>query len=94
MDLKRCMFFFTTNYLAKIDKGIVNRCHLVEMNQVNTASAYLPLAYNVLQSMGVGAGVVSNTTLAGLATKARGSLRDFITDVIMHGVAAGGVLRQ
>lgn len=94
MDLKRCMFFFTTNYLAKIDNGIVNRCHLVEMNQVNTASAYLPLAYNVLGKMGVGAGVVSNTTLAGLATKARGSLRDFTTDVVMHGVAAGGVLQQ
>lgn len=94
MDLKRCMFFFTTNYLAKIDNGIVNRCHLVEMNQVNTANAYLPLAYNLLEKMGVGARVVSDTTLTGLAAKARGSLRDFTTDVVMQGVAAGGVLRQ
>ena len=29
MDLKRCMFFFTTNYLSKIDPGIINRCHLI-----------------------------------------------------------------
>lgn len=94
MDLKRCMFFFTTNYLAKIDNGIVNRCHLVEMNQVNNSDAYLPLANKVLLNMGVSAGVVSNTTLAGLATKARGSLRDFTTDVVMHGVASGGVIHR
>lgn len=30
MGLKRCMFFFSTNYLDKIDKAIINRCHLVE----------------------------------------------------------------
>jgi len=42
MDFKRCMYFMTTNYLNKIDKGIVNRCHLVEMNQITSASAYLP----------------------------------------------------
>lgn len=94
MDLKRCMYFFTTNYLAKIDNGIVNRCHLVEMNQVNTPSAYLTLAYNLLEKMGVGTGVVNDTTLIGLATKSRGSLRDFTTDIVIHGVAAGGVLQK
>ena len=91
MDLPRCMFFFTTNYLSKIDPGIVNRCHLVEMNQVTTPSAYVPLGHRILQSMGVGTGVVTNTTLQTIATKARGSLRDYTHEVVMEAIHAGGV---
>jgi DNA polymerase III delta prime subunit len=92
MDLPRCMFFFTTNYLSKIDPGIVNRCHLVEMNQVTTPSAYVPLGQIILQNMGVGTGVVTSTTLQTIATKARGSLRDFTHEVVMAAIDAGGVM--
>lgn len=92
MDLPRCLFFFTTNYLSKIDPGIVNRCHLVEMNQVTAASAYIPLGQAILQNMGVAAGVVSDTTLQGFAAKARGSLRDYTHSVVMDGIDAGGVM--
>ena len=92
MDLPRCMFFFTTNYLSKIDPGIVNRCHLVEMNQVATPSAYIPLGQTILHNMGVGSGVVSNTTLTGFAAKARGSLRDYMHEVVLEGIKAGGVM--
>lgn len=92
MDLPRCMFFFTTNYLSKIDPGIVNRCHLVEMNQVTTPSAYVPLGQTILQNMGLSAGVVSDTTLQGFAKQARGSLRDYTHEVVMAAIMAGGVL--
>lgn len=92
MDLPRCMFFFTTNYLSKIDPGIINRCHLVEMNQVATTSAYVPLGLSVLQNMGVGPGVVSDTTLQQLASKARGSLREYMNAVVMCGIHAGGLI--
>lgn len=92
LDLKRCMFFFTTNYLSKIDPGIVNRCHLIEMNQMTTLHDYVPLGQRILLSMGVNAGVVTNTTLEGIAAKARGSLRDFTTEVTLQGLAAGGVM--
>lgn len=92
MDLPRCMFFFTTNYLSKIDQGIINRCHLVEMNQVATASAYVPLGLSVLQNMGVGPGVVSDTTLQQLASKARGSLREYMNAVVMCGINVGGLI--
>ena len=92
MDLPRCMFFFTTNYLSKVDPGIVNRCHLVEMNQVISAKEYIPLGHTILQSMGVATGVVSDTTIEGFAAKARGSLRDFTHSVVMESIMAGGVL--
>jgi ATPase family associated with various cellular activities (AAA) len=92
MDLKRSMFIFTTNYLNKVDLGVINRCHLVEMNQAANSSAYIPLAQNILLNMGVGAGVVSNTTLDGFAVKAKGSLRNFTNDVMLEGLKAGGVM--
>lgn len=92
MDLPRCMFFFTTNYLSKIDPGIVNRCHLVEMNQVTTPSAYIPMGQGLLQNMGVPAGVVSDTTLEGFARQARGSLRDYTHAVIMEGIMNDGLM--
>jgi DNA polymerase III delta prime subunit len=90
MDLKRCMFFFTTNYLSRIDSGIVNRCHLVEMNQITSPAAYLPLGQNILRGLGVATGVVTDTTLEGLAVRARGSLRDYNHSVMMAGLAQGG----
>ncbi len=92
MDLPRCMFFFTTNYLSKIDPGIANRCHLVEMNQVTTPSAYVPLGQSILQNMGVSAGVVSDTTLQDFAKQSRGSLRDYTHEVVMAAIHAGGVM--
>jgi DNA polymerase III delta prime subunit len=92
MGLKRCMFFLTTNYLTKVDSGIVNRCHLIEMNQVTTLDAYVPLGQSILQNMGVDAGVVNDTELQGIAAKARGSLRDYTHDVVMQGLAQGGAM--
>ena len=92
MGLKRCMFFLTTNYLTKVDPGIVNRCHLIEMNQVTAPDAYVPLGQTILQNMGVGTGVVSAVALQGIAAKAHGSLRDYTHDVVMQGLAHGGVM--
>ena len=92
MGLKRCMFFLTTNYLTKVDPGIVNRCHLIEMNQVTIPNAYVPLGQSILQNMGVGTGVVSAAALQGIAAKARGSLRDYTHDVVMQGIELGGVM--
>jgi len=92
MGLNRCMFFLTTNYLTKVDLGIINRCHLIEMNQATTLSAYVPLGQTILQNMGVGAGTVNSQTLESIAAKARGSMRDYTHDVVMQGIELGGVM--
>ena len=92
MGLKRCMFFLTTNYLTKVDPCIVNRCHLIEMNQVTAPDAYVPLGQTILQNMGVEIEVISAEILQGIAAKARGSLRDYTHDVVMQGWAHGGVM--
>jgi hypothetical protein len=64
----------------------------VEMNQVTTPSAYIPMGLSLLQNMGVPAGVVSDTTLEGFARKARGSLRDYTHAVIMEGIMNDGLM--
>jgi DNA polymerase III delta prime subunit len=92
MGLKRSMFFLTTNYLTKVDLGIINRCHLIEMNQVTTLNAYVPLGEKILQNMGVEVGAVSSQTLESIASRARGSMRDYTHDVVIQGLAHGGVM--
>ena len=92
MGLKRCMFFLTTNYLTKVDPGIVNRCHLIEMNQVTTPNAYVPLGQSILQNMGLAVDAVSTNKLQDIAIKARGSMRDYTTDVMLSGMDCGGIL--
>lgn len=92
MDLPRSMFFFTTNHLNKIDRGIVNRCHLVEMNQMVNQSAYVPLGMTVLQKMGVSRATINSANLLNFATAARGSIRTYIQSVVLHGLALGGVM--
>lgn len=90
MDLKRCMFLFTTNYLSKIDPGIVNRCHLIEMNQVADPKAYVPIGQAILKSMGVDSNKVSQKILENFAVKARGSMREFTDSVAMEALSIGG----
>jgi hypothetical protein len=60
------------------------------MNQITSPAAYLPLGENILRGLGVGTGVVTQTTLESLAIRARGSLRDYNHSVMMQGLAQGG----
>jgi DNA polymerase III delta prime subunit len=90
MGLKRAMFIFTTNYLPKIDPAIVNRCHLIEMNQAPNAAAYFQIAHNLLYQMGLAASAIATSTLQTYAKNAKGSMRDFLNDVLMEGLKLGG----
>lgn len=93
MNLPRCMFFCTTNNLGNLDRGIVNRCHLIEMNQATTPSAYQPVVNSVLGNMGLASSVITAPTLATMVKQARGSMRDFINAVAIEGIKQGGVLK-
>ncbi len=90
MDRPRLMFFLTTNNLGNLDRGIINRCHLVEMNQIANMAAYLPRGQAILNNMGVAAGAVTDAAIMGMAQTARGSLRDFTTAVVLEGLSEGG----
>lgn len=90
MGLKRCMFFLTTNYLSKVDQGIVNRCHLIEMNQITTPSSYVPIGQAILVNMGLKSNALPSKQLQQIATRARGSMRDFKNDVALAAIECGG----
>ena len=90
MDLPRSMFFFTTNHLNKIDRGIIDRCHLVQMNQITTPSAYLPLGNAILKNMKLTNEDITDSKLHEIAVKARGSLRHFLNAVVNEGLKCGG----
>ena len=92
MDLERCMFFFNTNYLHKVDAGIINRCYLVEMNQSKDPKAYLKIASNVMTNMGLAITAVAESTVLAHASKAKGSLREFVSSVVIDGLKAGGIV--
>lgn len=92
MGVKRCMFFFTTNYLHKVDIGIQNRCHLVEMNQVTNLASYVPLGQTILKVTGLATTAISSQAIEAIAGKAKGSMRNFIDGVTFEAIKAGGVM--
>lgn len=92
MGLKRCMFFLTTNYLSKVDQGIVNRCHLIEMNQITTPSAYVPMGQSIVANMGLESTALPAKQLQQIAANARGSMRDYMNDVVLEAIRCGGVM--
>ena len=92
MDLKRCQFIFTTNYLDRIDDGIINRSFLIEMNQSVDANAYVLIGQSILQKMSLVSTALPVAAITAIANKAKGSLRAFASDVMMAGVKLGGIL--
>lgn len=92
MGVKRCMFFFTTNYLNKVDVGILNRCHLVEMNQVANLASYVPLGQAILNAMGLSSTAMTSQAIEALAGQAKGSMRDFMDKVVFSAIPLGGVM--
>ena len=77
LNTNRAVFILTTNNISELDKGLKDRCVLVEMNAA-AVSDYLPLAKNLVSDMGV---VMSDDDLLPTISAAKGSLRNLIHNV-------------
>jgi replication-associated recombination protein RarA len=77
LNTNRGIFILTTNNITELDKGLKDRCVLVEMNAA-AISEYLPLAKNLVNDMGV---VMSDDDLLPTISAAKGSLRNLIHNV-------------
>jgi DNA polymerase III delta prime subunit len=77
LNTNRGIFILTTNNISELDKGLKDRCVLVEMNAA-PVSDYLPLAKNLVSDMGV---VMSDDDLLPTICAAKGSLRNLIHNV-------------
>ena len=77
LNTNRGIFILTTNNISELDKGLKDRCVLVEMNAA-AVSDYLPLAKNLVSDVGV---VMSDDDLLPTISAAKGSLRNLIHNV-------------
>ena len=77
LNTNRGIFILTTNNISELDKGLKDRCVLVEMNAAAVID-YLPLAKNLVSDMGV---VMSDDDLLPTISAAKGSLRNLIHNV-------------
>lgn len=77
LNSTRGVFILTTNSVSKLDKGLLDRCVLVEMNAANP-EAYLPLARKITTAHDV---VLNDKDLMPTIKGANGSLRNVINNV-------------
>jgi DNA polymerase III delta prime subunit len=78
LNSKRAAFILTTNNITQLDKGVKDRCVLVEMNAAADADL-LPLARRIAADEGV---VLNDAELLAAITGKNGSFRNVIFDVL------------
>jgi len=77
MNTKSAIFILTTNNISSLEKGLKDRCVLVEMNAAKD-SQYLPIARKVAADMNV---VLNDTELTAEIAAANGSMREVMNRV-------------
>ena len=77
MNTTRCIFILTTNYIAELDRGLLDRCVLVEMNAAKSEQL-LPLAHQLAAEQGV---TMSDEDLLPTIKAANGSFRNITHNV-------------
>ncbi|QWE12471.1 AAA family ATPase [Polynucleobacter sp. AP-Titi-500A-B4] len=77
LNTTRGVFILTTNNVSQLDKGLLDRCVLVEMNAANP-NAYLDIAKAIAGEVGI---VFSNDELLPTIQAANGSFRNLFHNV-------------
>jgi DNA polymerase III delta prime subunit len=77
MNTRRAIFILTTNNISSLDKGMKDRCVLVEMNAASVGQL-MPIARKVAADMNV---VLDDAALAAEITASNGSLREVMNRV-------------
>jgi DNA polymerase III delta prime subunit len=77
MNTTRAIFVLTTNNISSLDKGLKDRCVLVEMNAASTGQL-LPIARKVAADLNV---VLNDTELTAEIAAANGSMREVMSRV-------------
>ena len=79
LNSNRAIFILTTNNISQLDKGVKDRCVLVEMNAATDAE-FLPLARRIAADKNV---VLSDAELLTAITGNNGSFRNVIFNVLI-----------
>jgi DNA polymerase III gamma/tau subunit len=78
MNRKDVVFIFTTNNLDKIDKGVLNRSLLLDLNAAPTPD-WVAKINSIYQNNGLSA--PANSAVAGIVAAGKGSARTIFTDL-------------
>ena len=81
------IFILTTNHIGEIDKGVVNRCHVIHMMEAQPKD-WLPLVKKVIAKMGVS--FPPDSSLIPVIAQCDGSAREIMTAAIQVGTMSGG----
>jgi DNA polymerase III delta prime subunit len=77
LNTDRCVFILTTNNVSDLDKGLLDRCVLVEMNAANP-NAYLDITKEIIKKMGI---ALRDEDLLPTIQAANGSFRNLFHNV-------------
>ena len=81
------VFILTTNHIGEIDKGVVNRCHVIHMMEADPKD-WLPLVKKVISKMS--ANLPPDSSLLPIIKQCDGSAREILTAAMQVGVEARG----
>jgi len=81
------IFILTTNHIGSIDKGVVNRCHVIHMMAAQPKD-WLPLVKKVISKMG--GCLPPDSSLIPVIARCDGSAREIMTSAIEVGSMTGG----
>lgn len=79
MDSRHGVFILTTNDINQVDKGVVNRCHVIHMFKANDQD-WLPLVKRVITS--TGAVCPPDASLVSVIASCNGSGREILTSAV------------
>jgi DNA polymerase III delta prime subunit len=77
LNTNRCIFILTTNYISELDRGLLDRCVLVEMNAAKV-DQLLPLAQEIAMEQGI---TIADEDLIATIKAANGSFRNISHNV-------------
>lgn len=78
MNTNRAVFILTTNHLAELDRGLLDRCVLIEMNAAKP-SQLLPLVKRITADCNV---VLNDEKLLEVIAACNGSIRNVVHNVL------------
>ncbi len=77
LNTNRCIFILTTNYISALDRGLLDRCVLVEMNAAKV-DQLLPLVQQIAMKQGI---TIADEELIATINAANGSFRNISHNV-------------
>ncbi|MEN9779606.1 MAG: hypothetical protein RL014_754 [Pseudomonadota bacterium] len=79
MNMPNCVFVLTTNHYAKVEQGVLDRCHCIAFNAA-PAKRWLPLCRRILSDAGVGG--IDDSTLVSVIDACHGSARGILDAMV------------